>query len=462
MSAGVTWDVVVAGAGPTGTVLAALLGRRGLRVLLADTASAPFPLPRAVALDDDVLRVLRTLGVAVPLNGWQRAGFLDARGRLLLDVGFGETDLGLPGLAFVHQPTLEAALRAALPPSVMLRPGADVRFLAQDPDGVDIAVAGERQRGRWLVGCDGASSPLRAALGVAWRGRTDPRRWLVVDVALEAPLPALPYFSYLCDPDRPGVTMPLPGGHRFEWMLADGEDPDPGELLAPYLRDVAGARLERTATYAFGARTAARWRVGRALLAGDAAHTMPPFAGQGMGAGIRDAAQLAWRLDELVRATPVEADPLAAWERERRAQLRRVVALSRFLGLLVTTRRDVPRDAFLRTAAAAPALGGWLRRGGPRPPSGPRLPAPRVRRLDGTVARLDDVLPEEWVALGLGCRPPGPRPVAVLPPGGRRTCADPAALEDLDGTLLTLLRRHGGTLLARPDRLLAPAPGRPG
>jgi len=452
-------DVVIAGCGPTGAVLGRLLAARGLDVLVADAAAEPYPLPRAVAVDDDVLRVLLPLVPDLAVNGHQRAGFLDARGRVLLEVGLGESVLGLPELAFLHQPTLERSLRAGLGPAgAELRTASPVTLRGQDADGVDVTVGGAPERARWVVGCDGAASPLRSALGIAWRGRDDPRRWLVLDAAVDVPLVGTPYFSYLCDPRRPAVTMPLPGGHRWEWQLAPGEEPTEelvAGLLAPYDEPGAGLRVVRRATYQFAARSAQHWRRGRVLLAGDAAHTLPPFAGQGMGAGIRDAAQLAWRLAELVRADPVEPDPLAAWESERRAHLRQVTRLSWLLGALVASRHPRARDALLRGAAGTPGLGGWLRAGGPRPPSGPRLPSPRLRRLDGSVARLDALLPAEWTAFGLGTRPAGPRAVAVLAPGDRRASRDPAALEDLDGTLLALLRRRGGQLLARPDRLLA-------
>lgn len=447
---------MVAGLGPTGVVLALLLARRGLRVLAADAAPTVFPHPRAVAVDDDVLRVLRTL-VEVEVNGWQRAGFLDATGQLLLEVGFGAGEVGQPPLGFVHQPSLERALRSALlaEPTAEVRLGCRVEFGGQDSGGVSLAGDLAGMRASWLVACDGAASGLRTALGIPWRrrGRSDP--WLVIDASVPSPLVEGPYFNYRCDPNRPGVSMPFPGGHRWEWRLHPGETLDPATLLP------TGTTVQRAATYHFEVATAGAWRAGRVLLAGDAAHTMPPFAGQGMGAGIRDASQLAWRLAELCRGVAVESDPLTAWEAERRAHLRRVVTLSRLLGLVVSTPRARERDALLRAAAGTPWLGGWLRRAGPRPPSGPRLPSPRVRRLDGSVAPLDELVPWEWSRLRLpaagvrgGAGGAGAGEFVVLRPGGRRTYRDPAALEDLDGTLLALLSKRGGAVTVRPDRLL--------
>ena len=346
------WDVIVAGLGPTGCVLALLCARFGLRVLALEPNEEPYPHPRAVAVDDDVLRVLAPL-VELEVNGWQRAGFHDADGRLLLDIGFGETEIGQPALAFVHQPTLERSLRAALGDvGVTVRTGERAALASQDDASVTLT---DGTRGCWLVACDGAGSSIRSSLDICWLGRDDPHEWLVVDVEVESPLPELPYFGYLCDPERPGVTMPFPGGHRWEWRLRDGETLDVAALLPP------NATVVRSATYRFSARRAGRWRERRVLLAGDAAHTMPPFAGQGMGAGIRDAAQLAWRLAELCSGSAREADPLGVWEAERTRHVRRVVRLSRLLGWLVTTRHAAARDALLRGAGATPWLGEWLR-----------------------------------------------------------------------------------------------------
>lgn len=220
-----------------------------------------------------------------------------------------------------------------------------------------------RVRVGWLVGCDGAASTVRALLGVGWRGRDLPHRWLVCDLD-GPPVPGRQLFTYTCDPARPQVDMPVPGGHRWEWLVRDGDPlPDATTLLA---RDADPGPLQvvREVEYRFASRRAQRWQVGRVLLAGDAAHTMPPFAGQGLGAGLRDA----WALGALLPRAR-RPDDVDAYERLRRPHVRRMTALSLLLGALLQTGSPSAartRDAALRGSFAAPALGPWLRRGGPR------------------------------------------------------------------------------------------------
>ena len=331
-------EVIVVGYGPVGVVLAALLGQRGLRVTVVEPATEPFPLPRAIALDDEVLRTLiRLPGLATLLdevNHWQRVAFLGPDHRVITEIEFGETALGMPAGAFFHQPTVERQLRdgVATLPSVEVRLGRSVVAVDQDTDGVTAQLDdGTAVRGGWLVACDGAGSSVRTRLGIPYRGTSYSQPWLVVDVATDGPLRHLPYFSYVCDPRRPSVNMPMPGGHRWEWMLLPGEDParmeTPAaveELLSAWV-EPGSVDLVRAAVYTFHARRAARWRQGRVLLAGDAAHCMPPFAGQGLAAGVRDAVALSWRLHEVLRGLAT-ADILDGYEVERRPH---VVAATR-------------------------------------------------------------------------------------------------------------------------------------
>ena len=358
-------DVVVCGLGPVGALLAARLGAAGLDVLVVEREPAPFPLPRAVAADGEVLALLDRTAPGLT-DGFVRdppVRFVSGAGEEL-----GRLRFPVPGLAFYTQPVLERRLRAHLAglPTVDVRLGTPLRSFVQDGAGVTCRVGDEVVRARWLVGCDGASSPVRRALGVPLVGRDLPHRWLVCDVE-GRPVPGRQLFTYTCDPARPQVDMPVPGGHRWEWLVrgavgrAGGAAlPDARALLA---RDTDPGPLEvvRAVEYRFSARRAARWRVGRVLLAGDAAHTMPPFAGQGLGAGLRDA----WALGGLLPRGDVHA-----YEALRVPHVRRMTALSLALGGLLQTRSPAGaavRDRLLRRAFAAPALGPWLRRGGPRP-----------------------------------------------------------------------------------------------
>lgn len=375
------YDVLVCGYGPVGALLAARLGAAGLSVLVVDRAAAPFPLPRAVAADGEVLTILDRTAPGLT-DGFVRdppVRFLSGSG-----VELGRLRFPSPGLAFYSQPVLEQRLRAhvATLPSVHVRLGTSLRGFGRDHDGVTAQLddgAGAAGRGddevraSWLVGCDGAASPVRQALGVRWRGRDLPHRWLVCDVE-GPPVAGRQLFTYTCDPALPQVDLPVPGGHRWEWLLRgsvpsgsqpSGSQPDAPALLARALlardTDATALRMVRAVEYRFSARRASTWRVGRVLLAGDAAHTMPPFAGQGLGAGLRDA----WALGVLL---PREAAD--AYESLRMPHVRRMTVLSLTLGGLLQTSSATSariRDPLLSSAFRAPLVGPWLSRGGPRP-----------------------------------------------------------------------------------------------
>ncbi|WP_256789292.1 bifunctional 3-(3-hydroxy-phenyl)propionate/3-hydroxycinnamic acid hydroxylase [Frankia sp. AvcI1] len=531
--------MLIAGYGPVGAVLAALLGGRGLSVAVVDPQHEPVPLPRAVSLDEEILRLLvRLPGLGDLLDhvhASERSTILGPSRRVLIELGLGESELGMPAAAFFHQPTLERDLRAGIAtlPTVRTHLGRAVTALHQHPrtgtgtgtsntgtgtgtstststsntgttgttgtsgtirhddGGVTVELDdGSRLRARWVVGCDGAASPVRRMLGIGYQGSTFTQRWLVVDVTAPAPLAHLPYFTYSCDPRRPSVSMPMPGGHRWEWMLLPGEDPERmaapdgvRALLRPWV-DPDQVQVARTAVYTFHARTADRWRRGRVLLAGDAAHSMPPFSGQGLGAGVRDAAALAWRLDEILRGLAGD-DLLDSYERERRRHVETVIAGALRIGrILQTTDPTVSRltRALLFTLDRTPGLRQALRGGaiqqrprlpgqvaGPLPGAGLVLPNPRLRTLDGRRCHLDDLLTDGWTLIGLGGDPVagldpaarawadrrGVTAFAVVAPGGLRTLAGVTcpAVEDLDGTLIRLLT---APRLARVARLAHP------
>lgn len=347
-------DVLVCGYGPVGALLAARLAAHGLSVVVVDRVAEAHALPRAVAADGEVLELLAR---AVP--GVTDGFVLDPPVRFLSAsrVELGRLRFPVPGLGFYAQPVLEARLRSHVAGlgRVSILVGT-VTAMAQDTVGVTCVVDGAAVRARWLVGCDGASSTVRRLAGVGFPGR-DLQRWLVCDVA--GLVPERPLFTYTADPALPQVDLPVPGGHRWEWRLPGGAGalPDP---LALVRRDTsADVGVVRAVPYRFSARRATRWRVGRVLLAGDAAHTMPPFAGQGLGAGLRDA----WALAALLARGEV-----ARYESLRRPHVRRTTALSLALGAALQARRGTAlRDALLRSAFTAPGLGPWLGRGGPRP-----------------------------------------------------------------------------------------------
>ncbi len=357
------YDVLVVGYGPVGAVLAARLGALGLSALVVEREAAAYPLPRAVAADDEVQELLeRTVpGVLDGALTDRAVRFVDARRAPIGELRFPPGPTGRPGLALFLQPVVEQRLRAhvAALPGVEVQLGTSLVGWSQDDASVTARLSdGEPVRARWMVGCDGASSFVRRSAGLSWRGRDQPSAWLLCDV--EGTVPDRDRFTYTCDPARPQVDMPLPGGHRWEWLLEPGEPAPPVEPLLARDVDPSSVRVVRALTYRYGARRAGRWRDGRVLLAGDAAHTHPPFAGQGLGAGVRDA----WALAAMLAA----GDP-SGYQALREPHVVRMTRLSLFLGAVLEARSATaaaPRDALLRRAFRAPGLGPWLSRGGPR------------------------------------------------------------------------------------------------
>jgi len=339
----VRYHVVVAGLGPVGAVLAHRLTVAGMDVLVLEREPVPYALPRAIAADDEVQEILARCdpGLVDPMLHDQAVRFV-AGGRELGTIRFPRSPAGFSGLSFFHQPTLEAGLQALL--SCEVRRGVALTGFVQDADGVTVETTDGPVRADWLVGCDGAASTVRRLAGIPWRGRDLPHVWHVVDCAGSF----RDGFTYSCDPELPTVDMPMPGGHRWEFLRRPGATLP--EVPLPVVRSV---------DYRYGARQAATWRAGRVLLAGDAAHTMPPFAGQGMGAGIRDA----WALAALLPDRVADYQPL------RSPHVREMTRLSLLVGAVLQAKRGSwLRDPLLRSAFHAPVLGPWLGRGGPRRP----------------------------------------------------------------------------------------------
>ena len=346
-------DVLVVGLGPVGAALAALLARRGVSVIAVERDTVLYPLPRAVHFDHEIMRLFQELGIAdevarhsVPLPPYE---FRSADGQLLMSFPPElEAPCGWASGYMFHQPSLEAALRDVLAtePQAEMRIGWRFDGLSHEAEGVTAQVSGPEGsaqiRARYLVGCDGASSPVREAVGVGLASYEFDEPWLVVDVKVGrgARLPAVNL--QVCDPRRPTTCVfGGPGRHRWEFMLLAGESADDvlrdgfiEDLLAPW--DCGPVEIERRAVYRFHGLVAERWRLGRVLLAGDAAHQTPPFAGQGMCSGLRDAANLAWKLEAVLggRADPALLD---TYQAEREPHARQLIELAIGMGRLVCT-----------------------------------------------------------------------------------------------------------------------------
>lgn len=451
-------DVAIVGLGPTGAMLANLLGAAGLSVVVLEKESGIFALPRAIHFDGEVLRILQGAGLrdaalAIARPGEQGMHFVNGAGETMLIRG-GATALGPHGGAnnyYFHQPQLEAVLREGLArfPNVDVRLRHEVLSVDQDADSAVLQVRNieadrtSSVRARYVVGCDGARSPVRARMGSPMTDLGLKQPWLVFDVVLEKDV-ALPQHTVQhCDPARPMTYCNVVGNRRrWEIMVLPGDDREAmlrpealWRLVAPWLRPDQ-ARLERAAIYTFHSVIAQGWRSARLLLAGDACHQTPPFLGQGMCAGIRDAANLAWKLEAVLRrkAAPSLLD---TYESERAPHVRALIELAVRLGNIIQTTDPAlaaERDARFRTGRPEifelppQMLGAGAFDATPGTPAGRPFPQPRLD--DGRL--LDEAL--------------GPRS-AVIGHAQALACAAPATAE--------LWRRAGAVVIDRPDASLS-------
>ncbi|MEU2349674.1 bifunctional 3-(3-hydroxy-phenyl)propionate/3-hydroxycinnamic acid hydroxylase [Modestobacter sp. NPDC049651] len=465
--------VVVVGAGPVGVTAALLLARRGVQVVVLDRHPAVYPQPRAVHLDDECLRVLQDAGVADAFTAISRpmAGLrlVDGAGRTLAEFPRGSGRSGWPEGSMFTQPDLEVLLRDALAaePAAVLRGGVevlDVEVLhVEQPGGPVRLTLADRATGarevltaEAVLGCDGARSVVRRSIGARMRDLGPAERWLVVDLVAAGPLDVWPGVLQVCDPHRPATFMPVAGDrYRAEFRLLAGEtaaDLDLPVLLGRF--GVAGAEVVRAAEYTYAAQVADRWRSGRVLLCGDAAHLTPPFIGQGLGLGLRDAHQLSWKLAAVLAGA--DDALLDTHQAERAPHARALVRLAVLLGRLMTGGGDpaaVVRRVVLAGVQATPGLSAFA--SSSRTP--PLRPGPLVRRprfAPGSPVgallpqfpvagpgRLDDVLGDGWAVLSSGRAPAG-WPGRVLHAG-----------EVGSPELVRWLR--GRSVLVRPDRVVA-------
>jgi flavoprotein hydroxylase len=489
------FDVAVIGCGPVGGTLATLLGLRGHRVVVLERHAAPFPLPRAVHFDHEVGRIIQACGLGGDLPAISEPGseyeWRNGSGQVLLRFGGRPVGpSGWPDANMFWQPALERLIERA----ATHQPGVEVRrgvrlvdldgddtdghlFLGAPGDCVGMTVEPEgggplrRLAARWVVGCDGANSTVRDLAGVTVTDLGFFFDWLIVDVEMRVPRVFDPVNVQVCDPRRPTTMVSGgPGRRRWEFMRLPGEsvadlddEARAWELLAPWDVTPTDAVLERHAVYRFQARCADRWRTGNVLLAGDAAHQMPPFAGQGLCSGLRDAANLAWKLDLVLagRAGPALLD---AYEAERRDNVRAVIDFSMALGRVICITdpdEGTARDASMADRAgtgpaqAPPPLPGIttgvVRAGDPL--AGELFVQGRVDTGAGP-ALLDDVVGAGWRLVATDAAP-----LPVLPDdlaawfaglGGRVVVV--AAAEDVDGTYAAWFAAHDvGVVLQRPD-----------
>jgi 3-(3-hydroxy-phenyl)propionate hydroxylase len=491
--------VLIVGAGPTGLTAALLLARLGVACTVVDRHREVHPLPRAVHLDDEAVRILQRVGAGEGFAAISRpaAGLrlLDARLRPFAEfrrdrrVG----DHGHPESNLFDQPELEHLLRSRLArqPGVVLRGGVELTGLDRPAGGPlraalrDTATgAVEHPRVCAVLGCDGAGSTVREAIGSGLRDLRFTERWFVLDVRSPRPLPGWGGVDQVCDPRRAATFLPLPGGrYRWEFRMRPGETA--GELarperlaalLAPWPVTVPELEVTRAAEYTFRARIADRWRAGRVLLLGDAAHLTPPFIGQGLGAGLRDAHNLVWKLAAVLDGAPDAL--LESYQAERAPHAEEMIRAAVRVGRAMTGGQD------LAAALRRPLTGLLLRVPGVRAaaqrgittryPAGRLVDRRRHRRdlvgtfcpqptvhVAGRRTRLDDVLGDGYALLTTGPVPPelrvrahrlGARTVHIGVPAG----SPGIAVADDGGTVAAWLDRgRSGAVLLRPDRIVA-------
>lgn len=490
--------------------VAALLAARGVDIVVVEKRSGPSDEPKAISLDDESLRTYQQAGlesdilrVVVPGTG---TAYYDSQDRLLFHGRAAVPNrFGYPFKNPFAQPDLERTLYRALDqhPGVRLLFDTTLKQLNQDLDEVRAEVTAPHSghngsvrgiRARYVLGADGGRSAVRAELGIEMTGRSYDDVWLVVDTVGDHRTER--YGMHHADPRRPHVVVPgLHGRCRYEFLLLAGEcqagAQPPYELierlLRPY-RDITPEQIERAVAYRFHALSAIHWRSGRAFLLGDAAHMMPPFAGQGLNSGIRDAANLAWKLASVVQGRGGDR-LLDSYQQERKPHADAVIRSSERLGRVVMTRnvgRAAVRDTALRRALATPSGRAYLEEmryrpravfheglvlgEGNHPLVGTQIGQPLVFWFEEhTPLLLDRVTGDDWSLIGVGLsRAAWSGAVDALSVVPRTLVSVPLddTVEVLDNQVRTVIdldtrlyeefaATRGKFVLLRPDRFVA-------
>ncbi len=373
------YDVAIVGYGPAGVTAANLAGQLGLRTVVVERDADVFPRQRAISIDAESLRIIRNLGLYESATATMHCGttiqFTGLDGNPFLSVLPIPTEHCAETQAnFFHQPWLEAVLREGVQrwSSVDIKCGWEFREMDQSDDMVTIRVSNvdtDKQatlRARYLLACDGGSSVVRKQLGVAFAGDSYSEQWMDVQAKVKRPLNRSPHFQFICLPERPGVRCPCPGGYyRWEWRINKDEDAE--ELLKPervwqiLAEDGVTAddvEIARMWNYTFHVRKCQQWRVGRVMMVGDAAHVMPPFAGQGCSGAFRDAANLMWKIEAVVRGR-ADDTLLDTYQAERAPHHDAMAASAVRIGRIVMPpNRFIARirDVVLRLAQRVPGV----------------------------------------------------------------------------------------------------------
>ena len=429
------YDVAVVGFGPSGAVAAGLLGGYGLRTFVCDKTREVYDKPRAIALDHEILRVFQQLGIVERIRPFVEpftdSEYFGVDGQLIkrLTMVPPPYPMGYTPSNVFTQPPVEAALREHVLSlsTVTTALGVQVVGIRQDDDLVTLDLAeadGAKRtvRARYVLACDGASSFVRSAVGIELEDLAFDEPWLVVDVMVnERGLARLPATSVqYCEPERPATMVIGPGNHR-RWEISLKEDEDPRamatpaetwKLLSRWIGPEDG-ELWRQASYRFHALVAERWRAGRVFIGGDAAHQQPPFLGQGMCQGVRDVANLAWKLRAVLSGEvqgQAAEDLLDSYGHERKQHVRDLTGTIKAIGAVICERdvaRARQRDAALLAEGdgkvqdtprqnVIPGLTTGLLSALPDPARGTLFPQPRLEAGEGSARLMDELTGATW------------------------------------------------------------------
>ena len=509
-SLNLTTDVAIVGAGPVGLMIANYLGQCGVNVTLVEKLASLIDYPRAIGLDDESLRTFQAVGLAENVlphtTPWHAMRFLTPKGRCFADIQPKTDEFGWSRRNAFIQPLADRVLFEGLArfANVKVLFSRELEGFEQSESGVALTLKNsegrsERLQAKYLIGCDGGNSLVRRSLDISFEGKTAPNQWIVVDIAND-PL-ATPHVYLCCDPVRPYVSAALPHGvRRFEFMVMPGETEaelskpeNMRKLLAKVLPNPDNIELIRSRVYTHNARLAGKFRQGRVLLAGDAAHIMPVWQGQGYNSGMRDASNLAWKLSLVIKGLAADS-LLDSYEQERRDHAKAMINLSVLAGHVLAppkrwqgTLRDgvswllnylppvkryfvemrfKPMPQYTRGALIVPSEKGS--------PVGKMFIQPKVLTDAGTTVLLDEVIGENFAIIAWGCDPTwgltpaqitqwkalGTRFIQVLPDVQLRAPSDAGPdvirVGDSTGRLKEWFARGSSSIaLVRPDRFLA-------
>src|SRR6201996_3439817 len=451
MTSADSYDVAVIGYGPTGATAANLLGQLGLKVLVVERDPDVYSRARAISTDEEVMRIWQSVGLDERLQRDMLPDrpltFVDANNVPFIDLKVHPRGAGHPPQQFLYQPAVDHVLRKGVERFADVDVLLEHECLRLHPtdDGVELMLADlrtdtlKRLNAGYVIAADGGSSPTRGQLGIGYTGRTYSERWVVIDTKVLREWEGHDRLRFHCNPARPTVDCPTPlDHHRWEYPARAGELEQ--ELLHhdaiwKVLNDqgVTDENVEilRAVIYSHHVRVADRWRVGRVFLTGDAAHAMPPWIGQGMSAGVRDAANLCWKLAAVIRGRAPDS-LLDSYQAERKPHVTDVTRRACRTGWIITQRNRaiaVARNHVLRTLTRLPGFDERLQKitwipaaryadgffaAGDHRVVGWQIPQPWVTDADGARVRLDDVLGGQWAILHIGQWPSGSQAWAQL------------------------------------------------